>query len=81
LPYLNKGRYDYKEQYEQFKLIVNIIGVVLGPSMFLRNNFDRQIKNLPVRFSGTFEVYNFLPIKFTGTYHGYDCSLTVFFKP
>ena len=81
MPYLNKGRYDYKEQYEQFKLIVNIIGVVLGPSMFLRNNFDRQIKNLPVRFSGTSEVYNFLLIKFTGTYHGYDCSLTVFFKP
>jgi len=25
-----KGRYDYKEQYEQFKLIVNIIGVVLA---------------------------------------------------
>jgi|ERR1712126_182784 len=25
-----KGRYDYKEQYERFKLIVNMIGVVLA---------------------------------------------------
>ena len=27
---MNKGRYDYKEQYERFKLIVNMIGVVLA---------------------------------------------------
>lgn len=25
-----KARYDYKDQYEQFKLIVNLIGVVLA---------------------------------------------------
>ena len=31
---------------------------------------NRKIKNLPARFTGTFEVYNFLPVKFTSTYFG-----------